>query len=294
MSNKLSLDTATKSPPVIYGYVEQMMRVNVFKGNDETDAVQLHNLGVMQVGPWTHGLDKRPAGFSSAVILDNTLATALQKRSPALKHLVTTELQLNFLRNLPEDGDELTAWARPLSCTPEQCSAAGTLTDAAGNGLVEATAWYRPVVASSSANSNEYHENARLQGGNDTAQPLASILQVNDAADRDSHLDGFELQRGFTFRGDSRLANALGYVHGGAIAMMLGLTAQLAINDRVELSMQSLRVFYLRPGQGALQSHFRVRHAGRSFSIADVELLNADGKVVALAQASFFSGLDET
>lgn len=278
---------------MIYGYVEQMMRVNTSEGRNETQAVHLHNLGIMQVGPWTHGLDGRPTGFSSAVILDNTLATALQKKSPALKHLVTTELQLNFLRNLPEDGNELIAWARPLDCTPEQLSASGTLTDEAGNGLVEATAWYRPIVASSTVSSDEYRENAGAQVSIDATQPLESLLQVHHPRGVVSHVDGFELVRGFTFLEDSRLANALGYVHGGAIAMMLGLTAQLATSDRVELLMQSLRVFYIRPGRGSLQSRFQVRHAGRSFSIADVELLNADGKVVALAQASFSTRLDE-
>jgi uncharacterized protein (TIGR00369 family) len=89
------------------------------------------------------------------------------------------------------------------------------------------------------------------------------------------------------------LCSPLGTVEGGVVAMAadsaLISAIQTTASPGVALAAIDLKVNFLRPvlpdGREVL-AHGRVRHAGRTLSIAEAEVVNADGKPVALATGS--------
>jgi len=89
------------------------------------------------------------------------------------------------------------------------------------------------------------------------------------------------------------LCSPLGTVEGGAIAMLADSALVSAIQTTAPaataLAAMDLKVNFLRPvppDGRELRAHGRVRHAGRTITIAEAEVVNADGKPVALATGS--------
>lgn len=89
------------------------------------------------------------------------------------------------------------------------------------------------------------------------------------------------------------LCSPLGTVEGGTIAMVADCALVSAIQTTAPpgaaLGAMDLKVNFLRPVQPDgrdLLAHGRVRHAGRTITIAEAEVVNADGKPVALATGS--------
>lgn len=54
------------------------------------------------------------------------------------------------------------------------------------------------------------------------------------------------------------------------------LAAQAALPDRQEYDVQAVQVVFARPGLGEQVALTRVRHAGRSLRIVEVELVGVD------------------
>lgn len=80
------------------------------------------------------------------------------------------------------------------------------------------------------------------------------------------------------------------YVHGGAIASLIDTAGDFAIIAAVGYDVPTidLRVDYLRPvTRGALTATGRAIKAGRSLAVADVEVIDEDGKPVALGRGVF-------
>jgi uncharacterized protein (TIGR00369 family) len=89
------------------------------------------------------------------------------------------------------------------------------------------------------------------------------------------------------------LCSPLGLVEGGAIAMFADSALAAAIQTTapcgVALAAMDLKVNFLRPvlpDGRELRARGRVRRAGRTIAIAEAEVVNADGKPVALATGS--------
>ncbi len=89
------------------------------------------------------------------------------------------------------------------------------------------------------------------------------------------------------------LCSPLGTVEGGAIAMVADSALVSAIQTTAPtgaaLAAVDLKVNFLRPvlpDGRELRAHGRVRHSGRTIAIAEAEVINADGKPVALATGS--------
>jgi uncharacterized protein (TIGR00369 family) len=89
------------------------------------------------------------------------------------------------------------------------------------------------------------------------------------------------------------LCSPLGTVEGGAIAMAADSALVSAIQTTAPagaaLGAMDLKVNFLRPvppDGRELLAHGRVRHAGRTITIAEAEVVNADGKPVAMATGS--------
>jgi uncharacterized protein (TIGR00369 family) len=89
------------------------------------------------------------------------------------------------------------------------------------------------------------------------------------------------------------LCSPLRTVQGGTIAMVADAALAAAIQTTVPagaaLAAIDLKVNFVRPVKPdgrELLSHGRVRHGGRTIAIAEAEVVNADGKLVALATGS--------
>jgi acyl-CoA thioesterase len=89
------------------------------------------------------------------------------------------------------------------------------------------------------------------------------------------------------------LCSPLGMVEGGAIAMLADSALVSAIQTTVPpgttVAAIDLKVNFLRPvppDGRILQARGRVRHAGRTMAIAEADVVNADGKTVAVATGS--------
>lgn len=97
----------------------------------------------------------------------------------------------------------------------------------------------------------------------------------------------------FTLPCHEWLCSPLGTVEGGTIAMLadcaLSSAIQTVAGPGAALAAIDLKVNFVRPvrpdGRDLL-AHGRVRHAGRTITIAEAEVVSADGKTVALATGS--------
>ena len=85
--------------------------------------------------------------------------------------------------------------------------------------------------------------------------------------------------------------NRKGNIHGGAIATLadaaMGFAIRAARDELYALSTISMTVNYLAPATGDLTATARCTKFGRSISFATVDILGADGKLVASGTGAF-------
>lgn len=256
----------------ILGRPEQLLRVRIHGAHGGPGE---ERVGSMTTGPWTVDPDGRPTGLASSVLLDHALSRALRDAAPDLDWMVTTELQFNFLRPLPVDGTELDAWTTALSVDPQGGVARSELRDDAGHALLQAVGWFQAVSGEAAGAVDHYARMAALPLGAETAVPLDRLLSMEPSRPVDTSTaprPTQDLVPGVAFDADEELLNPRGAVHGGILAAMAGLAAQQAMPDRTEFDLQSLRVMFLRPAGGTVRSRTRLRHAGRSLRVLEVEL----------------------
>jgi hypothetical protein len=279
-------------PDLVLGRMEQLMRVRLLR-DPQKGAVGART-GTMVTGPWVLDPDGRPFGAAAAVVMDNTLATSVHAAEPLLQWIVTTELVLNVLRPLPVEGTTLESWTRTRVADATGGMASGTLLGPDGTEYLEATGWFQGVEGNDPAAVAHFTAMAGLPLGPDTEVPLGRVLGAQPTtpaprAGRPGVTDGFG--PGWGFERKDELRNPHGAVHGGALSMMAALAAQQAMPDRTGFDLQSLRVMFLRPAGGEIASRVRVRHAGRSLRIVQVELFGAgngpDAKPFVQAEAVF-------
>ncbi|MCY1160089.1 MAG: hypothetical protein MOP51_3114 [Citricoccus sp.] len=285
-------DVPAGRPSLVLGRMEQLMRVRLFR--DPEEGATGARTGTMTTGPWVRDPDGRPFGAAAAVIMDNTLATSLHAAERRLQWIVTTELVLNILRPLPADGTTLESWTRTLVADGTGGMASGALLGPDGTEYVQATGWFQGVDGNDPAAVGHFVAMAGLPMGPDTEVPLGQVLGAQPTtpaptAGRPEVTDAFGAGWGFARKDELR--NPHGAVHGGALSMMAALAAQQAMPDRTGYDLQSLRVMFLRPAGGEIASRVRVRHAGRSLRIVQVELYGAgngpDAKPFVQAEAVF-------
>ncbi|WP_313816578.1 PaaI family thioesterase [Citricoccus sp.] len=278
----------TTERPHLLGRTEQLTRVQLF-------AAQQHGArertGTLRTGPWSLDAEGRPTGLSAAVLLDNTLARAIRAAAMDLDWIVTTELQLNFNRPYPAEGTVLESWASAAAVDSLGGMAQASLQDPEGTVYIHATGWFQGVGPNSGATADQYRRLASLPLGPETEVPLATLVGMQGGSmpgdgERPSVTDSF--QDGPQFAENVELMNPQGAVHGGALTIMSGLAAQQAMPDRAGFDLQSLRVLFLRPAGGAIAARTRVRHAGRSLRIVDVELVAGGADVGNLTQPKPF------
>lgn len=93
------------------------------------------------------------------------------------------------------------------------------------------------------------------------------------------------------FRAEFERGVGTGQWHGGPIASLIdtaGCMAVIAASGRAAGTID-FRTDYLRPASGsALQAVATVRRAGRTMGVADVDVLDLNGKLVATGRGCFF------
>ncbi|MGH6891777.1 MAG: PaaI family thioesterase [Dongiaceae bacterium] len=80
--------------------------------------------------------------------------------------------------------------------------------------------------------------------------------------------------------------------HGGPLAAFIDTVGDFAIGIAVGggVPTVNLRVDYLRPAIGdALTATARVRRAGRTFAVVDIDVMQPDGKLVAVGRGTYLS-----
>lgn len=77
--------------------------------------------------------------------------------------------------------------------------------------------------------------------------------------------------------------------HGGVIAGLIDLTAHAAVAVKIGRMAPTvdLRIDYMRPATGDLLARGVVRRAGRTLAVSDVEVSDANGKIIALGRGTF-------
>jgi uncharacterized protein (TIGR00369 family) len=86
-----------------------------------------------------------------------------------------------------------------------------------------------------------------------------------------------------------RSASEPGY-HGGVIASLIDLAGHAAVALRIGRMAPTidLRVDYMRAaGNGDLRATAKVRRAGRTTALADVEITDIDGRIIAVGRGTF-------
>lgn len=282
------------------GRTEQLFGIRRHPVMTERDGAL--NPAAFEVGPWCLDLDGRPTGAAATVIMDNATAVAVHHAVRDLTAVVTTELQVNVLAPLPAfdaaavaagrtPGPLLECWTRPLSWDAGGGVGRAWLEDADGRRVVEATGWFQAVPAGAPARMAEFTAAAGLPRGPETRVPMPRLLALRpDSAEAAHEADGAERPTvsaaavpGARFAPKPELANPSGAVHGGAMTLRAVLAAQAAMPDRARYDVQAVRVVFTRPGHGELVALTRVRHAGRSLRLVDVDLVpvGEDGAPVA-------------
>jgi len=111
-------------------------------------------------------------------------------------------------------------------------------------------------------------------------------------------LIGLELIRAESGEAEMRLpwrdefgrADGSDWYHGGVLAALIDIAGDYAIASRLErwVATIDLRVDYLRPAlKGDLTAAARAVKVGRTVGVADVELRDAKGAVVAIGRAAY-------
>lgn len=87
-----------------------------------------------------------------------------------------------------------------------------------------------------------------------------------------------------------RGAAGSGQFHGGAIAALIDVVGDFAIGMLIGggVPTMNLRVDYLRPAMGPYcEGVAVVRKAGRSAAVVDIDVMSADGKLVAIGRGTY-------
>jgi len=87
------------------------------------------------------------------------------------------------------------------------------------------------------------------------------------------------------------LTHPFGYLHGGAIASLAdsaGINAVLTIlTDKQKALTLEMKINYLLPVKDtAIVAEARIVHRGKKFALADVDVKNSDGRLVAKASVT--------
>jgi uncharacterized protein (TIGR00369 family) len=234
--------------------------------------------GGMRTAPWMTDASGRPLAGMLGVLLDDVVGQATLTARPDGHWPVTTELSIDVLADLPNDGTILDARSELLSSTARTGTARGEVRAPSGTLLAIAalTTHYIPGVP-------DLHD---VPEAPVPEPPAARHLHEACGADLVVHDHGravLEVPPGPVIR------NAAEKGHGGVIAALTDMVAAAAVDDGgPPLRTFGLRMAYLRPAvlDGPLVLTAGVVHRGRSNALTRVDVLGGDGRLCAAASVT--------
>jgi uncharacterized protein (TIGR00369 family) len=102
-----------------------------------------------------------------------------------------------------------------------------------------------------------------------------------------------EVELRLGWREEFRRADGSDWYHGGIISALIDIAGDFAIASKLGRWVPTidLRVDYLRPArEGALVALAHAVKVGKTVGVADVELRNGEGTVVAVGRAAYATG----
>ena len=266
-----------------------------------------------------------PSGFILGGVLgmlaDGPLGSAIQATFPPGTPYTTSELSMSFLRPAVADGRTLTSRGQVVHVGRSLALSEATVADADGRDLAHCTSRcfiFPPVDVPDPPPPLAGYVPQEL----DTPDPYLRPV-VGEALPPScwSELSGLEIMRGliegtlpsppihhltgqrpvaaeegactFAMPASTWLCSPTGFVLGGALVMLadaaLVSAAQTTVPAGTAVAPADITVKFIRPAPpdgGELRASARVVHRGRTITVAEAHVHNADGKLVCFAIGS--------
>lgn len=272
----------------------------------------------MPVTPWLQDVFGIIWGGTYAIVADAPIATALQTGLPPGKAVTTSELSINFLRPATSESGQLVGRARSVYLGRSVGVSEATIEDARGRTMAHATT--RCVIQ-----DVPFDPDVRLAEPEPpvTDPPDPYLREVPDGLQLDlSMWDGqrrIDVQRtlgkdnpgpvntltglafdhvrpgavALTLPASPWFSNGTPFAYGGLLAWACDSALVGAVWTTLDAGAVApsldLQVRFIRPvpvDGSTLDITAQVIHSGRSLRVAQAEVTNADGKVVAIASGS--------
>jgi uncharacterized protein (TIGR00369 family) len=269
---------------------------------------------------WQSGAGVFLAG-TLAFVADAPLGCAILTSAPPATGLSTSELSINYLRPAGIRSQVLIARGRLIHETRSTGLAEASIEDGRGRLLAHATSRciltpIPPAVAEALGNQASSDREPQPSSPPYMAPSEGDVFgqEVWDATPgidlmrrfidggftppvfRLLGIRGLRLQDGEMTIGmpaSGWLLNALGVIYGGSLALLADAAITCAtatiVPPATAFSPLDLKINYLRPvfpRDGELVATARLIHRGRTIAVATCEIVNASGKVVAVASGS--------
>ena len=265
---------------------------------------------------WQSGAGVFLAG-SIAFVADLPLASAVLPTAPAGTLVASSALSVSFVRPATVRSGSIVGRARLIHSTTSLGLSEGTIEDAQGRLLGHATSrclMFRPdrlprrAPASPPQPATVIDPYLRpVEGavyGQEYWDNTAGIDVMRQVVAGDFYPPSFVLfglrmpsattgQVTITMGASPWLANALGVVYGGALAMQADAAMTLAVGSTVPAataySPLDMKIYFLRPALPdgrTLAARATVRHRGRTIAVVSCDIVDGDERVIAQASGS--------
>jgi uncharacterized protein (TIGR00369 family) len=258
--------------------IDEVDEVDEIDGIDHLDPVV--SVG-MPTGPWLAHPGGQVAAGSLGVLVDNAVGYAVLLDRPPGHWSVSAEISIDVCAPL-RMGVGLHAQGRPIHSDPMMAVASGHVVDDDGR-LVAVCRQHGRFVPTMPAPAADAGDPAEAESPATASSTVARGGLLELLGGRLELRDGAATLELTTSR---ELVNPLGNLHGG-ITLCAGEIAGFAAvaTGSPHLETSSISVAYLRPVPLGTDIRFQasVIHAGRSFGVAQVHAVRADGKLAATA-----------
>ena len=277
---------------------------------------------VMPATPWLLTPEPYISLGVLAIQADASLGCAIQTVLPPATPYTTSDLSLSFLRPLEANGERIAARGRLIHAGRSLGVAEVVIEDHGGRPVAHGTTRcfvldaldpapeppdpiptvelptfdtpdpYLREVAGRPIDQEEWDRLTGLEvareviAGNLPSPPITHLTGLRP-------VDAEEGRATFVLPSSGWLTSPIGTVQGGATALLaeavLATAVQTTLPARTAYSPLDLKLNYLRPvfADGRdLTGVATVTHRGRTMAVADAELRNAEGKLVAVARSS--------
>jgi uncharacterized protein (TIGR00369 family) len=273
----------------------------------------------MPVTPWLQStVPGLMVGGIIAFLADGPLGTAITTVLPPLAYMTTSDLSLSFLQPGTLESGTLFGRARLVHAGRSVALSEVTIEDALGRHLAHGTSRGFILTAPGAPPAPEHDAPTVYSTPNPYLRPVQGAPVSQDDWNRMtglevlrlciddrryappiSHLTGLRITQAeegsatFVLPASPWLASPAPVLYGGAIAMLADAAlscAVMTINPAgASFAPLDLKINYLRPvlpDGNLLTARATLVHRGRSMAVATCEIVNEDGKLIALASSS--------